>query len=144
MKERLVIVVIAVGLGLFLTTIGFLIYQSTKFKPAEKSTQTNNSNKSVTITDTPKEESLLTVNEPKDEAVVDRRTVKVSGQTDATYTIVISSNIEDVVAKPDSKGKFTANITIDAGTNQIVTKAIKPDGSEITNTRIVTYSTEEF
>jgi hypothetical protein len=145
MKERLVIVIIAVGLGLFLTTIGFLIYQSTKFKPVTaENTDNQPIDTEMKITQAPKEETGLTVSEPKDEVVVDKRTLQVSGQTDPSYTVVISSNVEDVVANPDSKGKFAASITIDAGTNELITKAIKPDGTEIKDTRVVTYSTEEF
>ena len=145
MKERIVIVVIAVGLGLFLTTIGFLIYQSTKFKPApaeEGQTQSDTGEK--VPTKTPAEQSGLSIVEPKDETVVSQRTIKIVGQTDPSYTIVISSNAEDVVASPDAKGKFSASVTIDAGTNQLITRAIKPDGTEVKDTRVVTYSTEEF
>lgn len=145
MKERIVIVIIAIGLGLFLTTIGFLIYQSTKFKPAKtETTETQPTGTLAGVTDAPKEDTGLTITEPKDEAVLDKRTVKVTGSTDPSYTVVISSNQEDVVATPDSKGKFTASVTIDAGTNELITKAIKPDGTEIKDTRVITYSTEEF
>lgn len=145
MKERIVIVIIAIGLGLFLTTIGFLIYQSTKFKPAEtETTETQPTGTVAGITEVPEEDTGLTITEPKDEAVLDKRTVKVTGSTDPSYTVVISSNQEDVVATPDSKGKFTASVTIDAGTNELITKAIKPDGTEIKDTRVITYSTEEF
>lgn len=145
MKERIVIVVIAVGLGLFLTTIGFLIYQSTKFKPAveeEQTTEQQQANQTTQAVEV--EKGTLVITEPKDEAIVDKRTIKVEGQTEPGNTIVISSNQEDVVATPDKDGKFNASITIDAGTNQIITRAIKPDGTEEEDIRVVTYSTEEF
>ena len=80
MKEKLVIVVIAIGIGLFITTIAFLVYQSTKFKP-----QTDEAQKKVegtqtqdTTTPTPEKTQDLTIREPKDEAVVDGVVTKLA------------------------------------------------------------------
>lgn len=142
MKERATIVFIAVILGLLLTTVVFFIYQSTKVLPKdiEKS-----KNASKDATPTKSENNLyVVVDEPKNESITDKRIVEVKGKTNSDNLLIISSNQEDQVISPTSTGQFSASITIDAGTNKIVTHAISPSGEETTDMRIVSYTTEEF
>jgi len=145
MKERIVIVFIATLLGLLLTTAGYFIYQ------AAVTYQSKSEEKNVPIslgTSNNKQESedpeALTVESPKNEEVLDRRTIEVKGKTFSENTVIVSTNTEDVVGKPAKDGKFSITVTIDAGVNKIITRSIAPNGEEIIDERIVTYSTEEF
>lgn len=138
MKERVVIVLIAIALGIFVTTLVFFIYQQTKIVP-----KTNTSANSK-IKQTPKEKYFLSIEEPKDESLTEKRTIEVKGKTNPENTILISTNQEDVVAMPASDGKFSATITIDAGANNLIVRSVTPEGEEKTDTRTVTFSTEEF
>ena len=138
MKERIVIVLIAIALGIFVTTLVFFIYQQTKILPKNAS-QTNSASK-----EKPQEKYFLSIEEPKDESLTEKRTIEVKGKTNPGNTILISTNQEDVVATPTSDGKFSATITIDAGTNNLTTRSVTPDGEEKVDTRIVTFSTEDF
>jgi hypothetical protein len=140
MRERLIIVFIAVAVGLLITTLLFFLYQQTKISPQanEKSGITQTPVKSI-------ENAVpLTIEEPSDFAISDRRTIQIKGKTNPKNTLVVSTNQEDVVTTPAADGKFSISITIDSGSNRILTRAIDPNGEETTDVRMITYSTEEF
>ena len=138
MRERIVIVFIAIAIGLLVTTLIFFLYQQTKTIP-QKTINTLGS-----PTKTPSQDVYLAVEAPQDEQISDRRSIQVKGKTDSDNTIIVSTNIEDEVVKPTSDGRFSVTITIDAGANVIVTRAINPAGEEMVDRRVVTFSTEEF
>ncbi|MDO8269831.1 MAG: hypothetical protein Q7T54_04145 [Candidatus Levybacteria bacterium] len=143
MKERLIIIFVAIIAGLFITTAGFFIYQSTKDQndtPIEK--------KASTVTPQPNQDKaggiFVRVAEPNDESLTTKRTLVIKGSTNPENLIVVSTNIEDVQAKPTQEGNFSVSIDIDAGANPVITRAIAPDGSWTQDIRTITYSTEEF
>lgn len=140
MRERVIIAFIAVVLGLLITSAGFFLYESTRIVPQEKKEE----QKVKAPKPAPESLLFLTIDEPKDEALVTKRTIQVKGKTNKDSTIVISSNQEDVVVTPAENGQFSATLTIDAGTNKLITQAISPKGEEKIDERIVTFSTEEF
>lgn len=140
MKERIVIIFIAVTLGLLTTTIGFFLYESSK--PAKNITPTPSPGKSE-----PKisqDKITLTISEPNDEIVVANRTVRVRGKTDPQNTVIISTNEEDEVVKPTSLGDFTASVSIDAGVNKLIIQAITPEGEKREIIQTISFSSEEF
>lgn len=139
MKERIVIVFIAVALGLFVTTVGFLLYQQTKVLP--KGTGVN---PGVIKQLDDKSGIYLTIEQPENETLTDKRTVIIAGKTNPENTIIASTNQEDIVALPSKDGSFSISITIDTGANKLVTRAINPKAEEKIDTRVITYSQEEF
>lgn len=143
MKERIIIVFVAIVLGLIITTIGFFLYQSTKILPQD---QPKNSTNNKKISPTPSQESgiMLIIDEPKDLSITDKRTVVVKGKTDPKNTIIVSTNEEDSVASPNSLGEFSVSVTIDAGANKIITRSITSEGEEKDDVRTVTFTTEDF
>lgn len=141
MKERLVIILVALVSGLLLTTIVFYIYQTSKTIPQ------NINSKKVALnnpTDVPKTKIILTIDEPKNESIVTTRSVQIKGKTNPENTIIISSNLEDIVAAPTSEGNFAVTLDIDAGVNKIRATSIAPNGDQAQIEKIITYSTEEF
>lgn len=142
MRERILIVFIAVAIGLIVTTLIFFLYQQTRTIP--KTASSNGSSGNEKANPTPQSSSYLSVDQPTNESLLDRRLIQVKGRTHAGDTIIVSTNQEDVVAKPTSEGSFSVSITIDAGTNTITTRSIGPDGEEQQDKRTVTYSTEDF
>ncbi len=141
MKERLIIIIVAIIAGLFITSAGFFIYQSTKkgsdtpiTKNGPKTTTTPLSNGTI----------FVRVTEPNDESLTAKRTISVKGSTNPENIVVVSSNLEDIQIKPNQEGSFSTSIDIDAGANEIVTRAIAPDGNEALDIKTITYSTEEF
>lgn len=143
MKERIIIVFVAVVLGLVITTVGFFIYESAKSVP-EKTSIPQTAQKKENTHATPEKKLFLTIDSPTDESVTDKRTIEVKGKTNPENIIVVSTNQDDVVAKPTSEGQFSVSVIIDAGTNKLITRSIAPTGDETTDERTVSFTTEEF
>jgi len=140
MKERLIIIVLAIISGLVITTIAFFIYQNFISK-------TNTATEKVNTQEAAPEASkdlLLEISDPLDGSLTDKRTISVKGSTNPENVVVVSSNQEDNSGKPTTDGKFSISVTIDAGANFIVVRSIAPDGNEIKKEIVVTYTTEEF
>ena len=141
MRERIIIVFIAIAIGLLVTTLIFFLYQQTKNIP-----QKNPTPKTVTNDKPTPSQNRLFVNieAPLDQSISDRRSIQVKGKTNPEATVVISTNQEDEIVKPTGDGAFTASVTIDAGANKIVTRSIAPNGAEVQDVRVITFSTEDF
>lgn len=141
MKERLIIILVAIVSGLLITGAGFFIYQSTKKvndAPVAK-------NSTVTVTPKAQEGQLFVrVSEPTDESLTNKRTLNIKGSTNPENIIVISTNLEDVQGKPTQDGNFSITVDIDAGANEVITRAISPNGDSVQDIRTITYSTEDF
>lgn len=145
MKERIIIVFVAVVVGLVLTTVGYLIYQTlqnpTQNKPSDATDQTINQ---PTLSPTPDMSFYVTITEPKNEAITNKRTITVSGNTNPGNTVIISSNQDDVVAEPKEDGSFSTTITINAGSNIIVARAMNGNGDIVEQSSVVTFVAEDF
>lgn len=139
-KEKIILSFIAALIGIFVAVGAFYFYQSTKkVKPSEI--------KKIIIenpTPTPGSSIYLTITNPKDEAVVDKRVLTISGKTipDAKIIVLTKSNEEAGVAAKD--GSFSTDINLDQDENIIEISAIAPNGEIAKVRRIVTYSTESF
>lgn len=143
MKERLIIIFVALIAGLFITSAGFFIYQSTKKSndtPISKKTDSSNQE----TEQQPQSTLYVKVSEPSDESLTTKRTITIKGTTNPENIIVVSTNLEDIQGKPSSEGNFSVSVDIDAGANAIITRAISPTGASAQDIKTVTYSTEEF
>lgn len=140
MKERLIIIVLAVISGLIITTVAFFIYQNF----ISNSNTAADSTKNTRVTPQPTEKALLEILEPLDGSLTDNRTISVKGVTSPENVVIVSTNQEDNSGKPSNDGNFSITVTIDAGANFLVVRSIAPDGSEIKKEIVVTYNTEEF
>jgi cytoskeletal protein RodZ len=146
MKERLIIVFVAVVIGLVATTVGYLLYQSfqnpaptpTNEQPKSSAPQTNNP------TPTPDKSFFITITEPKPEELTDKRTITVKGTTNPGNTVIISTNQDDVVAEPKEDGSFSTTVTINAGSNILVARAMNDKGETVEETRVITFVSEDF
>lgn len=148
MKEKIFITFIALILGLFITTIIFYIYESTKTKPEIKEKIVSSiTPKTQTPTPTPTakiEKLFLAINEPQNETVVTKATIEIKGKTNPENSVIVSSNLEDATVNPNSSGDFSVAIALENGINMITIRALSPKGEETSETRIVTLSQEEF
>lgn len=140
MKERLIIIVLAVVSGLIITTAAFFIYQN--FINTSNSATSSQTNPSTSPT--PIQNDLLEVLEPADGSLTDNRTISVKGVTSPENVVIVSTNQEDNSGKPTPDGNFSITVTIDAGANFLVVRSISPQGDEIKKEIVVTYNTEEF
>ena len=139
-KEKVVLSFIAVIVGILVTGVAFYLYEAAKVVPASKIKTIKISSPSPT----PKPSIFLTIKDPEDEKVVNKKVVAVSGETSKDATIVVLSPVDEDVVKPTSSGGFSTTINIGSGENNIEITAISPNGEETRITKTVTFSTEEF
>jgi hypothetical protein len=142
MKEKLIIIFVASVLGLLVTTIAYYAYQSTR--PSQAIPEKKSQPITLKPTPTPLPKVPLTIDEPKNESVVARRTIQVKGKTSPGSTIIVSTNTADEVVQPTSEGDFSVSIEIGTGVNKVITRAINSEGESYAEERVVTFTTEEF
>ena len=139
-KEKVVLSFIATLIGLLVAGVAFYFYESSKTIPKSLV-------KTIAIVSespTPKPSIFLTVDEPKDEDVVSKKVITLTGKTipDAVVSI-ISEDYQDIIT-PAGNGDFSTTINITDGQNLIEITAIAPNGESAKLTKTVTFSTEEF
>lgn len=141
--EKVILSFIAILIGLVVAGGAFYAYQATKVVP-----ETNKKIVTSNILPTPTPESIdtsyIAIDQPKDEQVIDKRTVTITGKTRSDAVIIVSSENTDQVAKPASDGSFSLTHTVGTGTTIIEITAVLPDGTEKSVTKTVTFSTESF
>lgn len=142
MKERLIIIFVALIAGLFITSAGFLIYQSTKKSTTKEATKAISNHTPTPATNT--NGIYIEIKEPIDESIATNRTVTIKGKTNPENTVIASTNLQDTTGKADTNGNFTLEIDIATGANVILTRSVAPNGESTEDSRTVTYSTEEF
>jgi len=139
-KEKLILSFIATLFGLLVAGITFYLFQATK-------TVSNTTSKTVFFaspTPTSPPSISLTLDRPKDEDVVDSKTLVVSGKTQSNaVVIVITVSSEDVIA-PSANGNFSTTVNLDEGQNILEVISIAPNGESVTSKKTITYSQEEF
>lgn len=141
MKERAIIVFVAVLAGLILTTLGFLLYESTKKKMPESVSREKIVEKTPTIT---QDKFFVKIESPQNESLSDKRGIVVKGKTNPENVLFITSNQETVAATPASDGSFSVSISIDTGANNIIVRAINASGEETQDSSLVTFNSEDF
>lgn len=140
--ERVILSFVAILVGLIAAGAAFYFYQSTKVIPDKD--QAIALVPKTSVSPTPDNANLLTIDSPKEEEVTNKKTITVSGKTRSDATVIVSTEDVDEVIEPAGNGNFSVNVSIPSGTTIIYITAIFPNGEEQTLTKTVTYSTEEF
>ncbi|MBI5044525.1 MAG: hypothetical protein HZC02_01235 [Candidatus Levybacteria bacterium] len=139
--ERIILSLIAIFVGLLVAGGAFYIYQMTKQIPDDQAD-------TITIkshpTPTPRSANFLSIESPKNESIVENKTITITGKTVPKSTIIVSTVSSDQVVKPSAAGNFSLTQVIDTGVNLVTVTAIFPDGNQQTQQRIVSYVTEDF
>lgn len=141
--EKVVLSFVAVLVGLVAAGIAFYLYQATRTLPASQT-------KPIAVVPTPTtaqttdKDHVLKIDNPKDEAVFDKKLITISGKTVSGTTIIVATEDNDQVITPAGNGDFTTTQSIPDGTSLLNITAIFPDGVEKKETRTVTFSTESF
>jgi len=140
-KERVILSFIALLIGLAVAGGAFYLYQQTQNKPQEVKSETV-----VSIpTPTPDGDSeLLVIEKPKNEDVISSKTLTVSGKTLPESTVVAQTEVDEQVAISSNNGDFQFTIEVEGGLNIISITAVLPDGTEVNEERVITYSEEDF
>ncbi len=139
--EKIVISFIAVTIGILVAAGAFYFYQTTKIV---STSDTKTVSLTASVTPTPKSQVFLSIDTPKDEDVIDTKTVKITGRTSPDAVIVVTTNTNDQVVTPAANGNFSTTAILDSGENAIQIQAIAQNGEETNVIRTVTISTESF
>lgn len=139
-KEKLILSFIAVFFGLLVAGLAFYFFQATK-------TVTDTNTKTISLTSptpTSSPSISLTLDQPKDEAVVNSKVLVVSGKTSSSAVVAVITDSSDDVITPSAKGDFSTTVNLDDGQNILEVISIAPNGESVTIKKTVTYSLEEF
>jgi len=138
--ERVLLSLLAVVIGLLVAGIAFFLYENTKNAPQSQT-------KTVSVptpTLTSKPSIFLILDQPKDEEVVSKKIISISGKTAADAIVSVITNNDEQVLAPTATGDFSTTTTIEDGHNLIEIIAIVPNGESTSISRTITFSTEEF
>jgi hypothetical protein len=138
--ESIVLSIIGILVGLFVAGTAFYFFQVSQKKPEEKKHV-------ISIQPTPTQashDSFLTITAPEDEGVSMAKSVKLTGKAPAGSTVVIATEDGQDVVSVEEDGAFTSSLSLDDGVNLISITATKPNGVTDSQTRTITYSTENF
>lgn len=140
-KEKIVLSIIAILLGLFVAGGAFYIYQLTRSINEPTATQPIPTTRPTPI---PKNSNFLILEDPKDEQIFSKRIINITGKTPPDATIIVSTQSTDQVVAPSKNGDFTLTHTLENGVNILKVTSIFQNGEEQSVTRAVTSTTEEF
>ena len=140
--EKTVLYFVATLVGLLVAGGLFYLYQPTKTIPASKA------QKPIVISKvsptTPSSSVYLTLDQPKDEDVVNKKIITISGTTTSNAVIIILTADSQQVITPTLTGFFSTTVTLDDGENTLEITAIAPNGEEKKEIRTITFSNEDF
>lgn len=137
--EKVILSFGATLLGLVVAAGVFYFFQTTK--------ATSPTTKVISITSptpTPIPSISLTLDQPKDEEVIDTKTITISGTTRSDAVIAILTNGIETVITPSLSGNFSTQITVGTGQNIIDVISITGDGETKSIRKTVTFSEEDF
>lgn len=139
-KERTVLAIIAIVIGLIFAGLAFYFYQYTKILSHSKA----NPILVKAPSPTPKPSIFLSIESPSDEKLSDKKVISVSGKTNPDTIVTILTKSDFDVLKPSSAGDFSTTVNISDGVNIIRISAIAPNGEEQVVDRTISYTTEDF
>jgi len=138
-KERLFLSVGALVIGLIVAVVAFYLYQSAKVISPQKNRPLTNITKP-----TPKSTFFLSLAEPRDEEVSNKRVITVSGKTEPKVTLLIYTQDSEETAISSNDGSFSTTIAIAGGVNKLSVTAASPNGEIQTIVRTVSFTSENF
>ncbi|MBI2034843.1 MAG: hypothetical protein HYT11_03885 [Candidatus Levybacteria bacterium] len=143
-KEKLILSFVAALVGILVAGIAFYFYQSTKEISIPDISTSEEEETSPTPTPTPEKKDEITISEPSNEAVVEKKTITIKGKTIKDGIILISSSSNSVLTAASTSGDFSTEFDLEDGVNVIHFTVFLPDGKEKSIIWTITYSTESF
>lgn len=136
-KEVLFAIIAGIGAGLFLA---FGVWKLTS--KVSKKVVISPSPIVQNETPTPKPGFAISITSPKNSSVVIDSKSTISGKSEPTSQIVISTSEDDYLVKVDENGDFIAEITLQPGLNIIKLTAFNSLGNEISAKLELVFSSE--
>lgn len=140
-KEVLLAITIGFIIGLVLT---FFVYKSQLGRNASNEILSPlSSGEASTKVDSLSEKSL-TIIAPIDQSISSEGKTTITGSNSPLSWVLIMGEKGEKVVQTDEKGNFETDLLLVSGENEITVTAIKPDGTEISKTLTIVYSTAEI
>lgn len=138
-KEVILAIVIGFGIGLLIT---FGIY--TARTALERKTAASPSPTPEFSPEASASSHQITITEPKPDTLTDTDKVTVTGSTtpESAVTLITAETQKIVVA--DKTGRFSAELELTGGINEISVTSFAPDGAKSQVTITIVYSTAEI
>lgn len=132
-------VIIAIIAGLLLgVLIGFGVWRANKFLAPKQ----ENKHGAPEVKETAGGAIDLLIYSPEDNIVVAKDAVEVDGKTNASATVVVLANMGEIIFTAGKDGKFSQEVRLENGANEITVVAYSDRGEEARKTLTVVYSTE--
>jgi len=140
-KEVTLAITIGFIIGLVLT---FFVYKSQLGRNASSEILSPlSSGEASTKTDSLSEKSL-TIIAPIDQSISTEGKTTITGSNSPLSWVLIMGEKGEKVVQADEKGNFETDLLLVSGENEITATAIEPDGTEISKTLTIVYSTAEI
>ncbi len=86
----------------------------------------------------------LTITSPEDEFLSSTNSVTISGTTVASAVVSITHETGETLLQADTSGKFSSEVALESGYNQIIVTAFDSTGKSATKQLLVTYTTAKI
>jgi len=140
-KEVLLAITIGFIIGLVLT---FFVYKSQLGRNASSEILSPLSSGEVSTKVDSLSEKSLTIIAPIDQSISSEGKTTITGSNSPLSWVLIMGEKGEKVVQADEKGNFETDLLLVSGENEITVTAIKPDGTEISKTLTIVYSTAEI
>ncbi|MDP2632564.1 MAG: hypothetical protein Q8P25_02485 [Candidatus Curtissbacteria bacterium] len=137
-KEVIIAIILGFALGLVITFGVWTANKALKDKDSQSTAEEVSPISQTTPTISPAVFSLSILS-PEDQSVQDKNKITLTGTTEPGSQVIIISQLEEDIVETDASGKFSSNLTLDTGTNQITVTAVNQDGDEATKNIDVVY-----
>lgn len=134
----IIAIILGFALGLVITFGVWTANKALKDKDSQSTAEEVSPISQTTPTISPAVFSLSILS-PEDQSVQDKNKITLTGTTEPGSQVIIISQLEEDIVETDASGKFSSNLTLDTGTNQITVTAVNQDGDEATKNIDVVY-----
>ncbi|OGG02987.1 hypothetical protein A2W14_04380 [Candidatus Gottesmanbacteria bacterium RBG_16_37_8] len=143
MKKDVILALVAgfiIGSGIAILAVKLPVMLSTKVAPKEETNKTPPLPSAVTNL----KDSLLTINQPRDQTIFNEDGITLLGKTKPSAAIVVESPLTSNVYEADKNGSFSAKLKLTEGGNPVYITAIDETGESESKTLTFFYSTEKL
>ncbi len=140
-KEVVLAITIGFIIGLVLT---FFVYKSQLGRNASNEILSPLSGGEASTKVDSLSEKSLTIIAPIDQSISSEGKTTITGSNSPLSWVLIMGEKGEKVVQADEKGNFETDLLLVSGENEITVTAIEPNGTEISKTLTIIYSTAEI
>lgn len=138
-KEVILAIVIGFGIGLLITFGIYTARTALQKKTAASPSPTLQASPEASVS-----AHQINLTEPKPDTLTDTDKVTVSGTTTPESTVTIITNDTQAITIANKSGRFSAEVELTGGINEIHLTTFSPSGEKAENIITIVYSTAEI